>query len=137
MFKFRLQRVLDHRANLEKEAKQEYLEARSARFAGENEIAEIYKRRVRLGESQVDGLAGHIELQARFLKSEDDEKAAKIALGVLLDEEAAAESRWRLRKQELEVMLKLREKARDEWALEMARREQAALDEWSVMRRVA
>jgi len=137
MFRFRLQKLLDHRGLLEDEAKKHFLERKAAKLTGERELVEVRLRRSRLETSSAVSVLDRLDLEGRFSKADDDERAAIVGLGVLQDEEDAAEKLWLIAKKELQVIEKLRERRYDEWQVEESRREQNALDEWAVLRRVA
>jgi flagellar export protein FliJ len=134
MFKFRLEKVLKHRQREEEAAKRKYVERRAARVACEREIAALDFRRDELSRMSVSSVVMRIELEVHFAKADDDEVASRISLGVLLDEEKAAEREWMLAKRELQSIEKLREKSFAEWQLESGRRTQNELDEWAVLR---
>jgi flagellar export protein FliJ len=72
-----------------------------------------------------------------MIRLDDEERFARTALTVMVNEEEAAERAWLLRRKELRSIELLREKDLTEWAYEQDRTEQAALDEWAVMRRAA
>jgi flagellar export protein FliJ len=137
MFKFRLQKLLAHRQRQEEEAKRLYLERKAAKIAGEQEIAKIRSARGRLGEAGAPSLSFRLDLMDFLTKTYDDEKAANIALDILLNEEGAAEGAWIESKRELQKVEKLREKSFEEWQYEDGRKVQNALDEWAALRRAA
>ena len=137
MFKFRLQSVLQYRQTLEDQAKGRYLAAKAACIHAEAEIAEIDERRRSLLLERLLDLTGHIEMQRRVEMLDDYQRQAFAALSVLRDEAAAAEAEWIERKKELEIMERLRESAHQAWLYDENRKEQAALDEWTVLRRSA
>jgi flagellar export protein FliJ len=135
-FKFRLQRVLDYRGTQEEEAKQILAARRAATREVEFELEEIAGRRQRLWSDPVQGVIDHLEREGRLAKSDFDKRLAETALAVLRDEENAAEEFWRERRKDLEIMKKLQEKKLAEWTLDENRKEQAAFDEWAVLRRL-
>jgi flagellar FliJ protein len=137
MFKFRLQSVLEYRQTLEDQAKGRYLAAKAACIRAEAEIAEIDERRKNLLLERLLDLTGHIEMQRRIEMLDDYQRQTFAALSVLRDETAAAEAEWIERKKEHEIMVRLRETAYQGWMYDENRREQAALDEWAVLRRSA
>jgi len=134
-FQFRLEKVLEYRRSQEDEAKQKFLTLRASRIRGEAEISAIGLRRKQMLAHPVKGLTGFTELQMRMIRLDDEERFTRTALTVMVNEEEAAERAWLLRRQELRSIELLREKSFAEWSYEQERSEQAALDEWAVMRR--
>jgi flagellar export protein FliJ len=134
-FKFRLQKVLEYREHQEEEAKQLFLERRSASLQAQSRFESIGTQRRGLLNGPIAKVADHLELEARLSKVDDEERFAYSALNVLRNEEEAAELVWRERRRDLESMRKLREKGLADWNLMETRREQSALDEWSILRR--
>jgi flagellar export protein FliJ len=136
-FSFRLQKVLEYRRTQEGEAKQVFLDKRAATIEAEARISAIQAHRQQVLHEPVADLAGFLGLEARLAKSDDEERHEVAALGVLRDEEAAAEEIWHERRRDLEAISRLRERALQEWQLDEDRKEQAALDEWANHRRAA
>lgn len=136
-FEFRLQQVLDYRAMEEGWAKSAYLEARANRIEKEVELAALHDHRKTMLGAPVFTLDEHRNLEVMLLRLDDEEEELKAVINVLQNEEEVALNTWHDRKRDLEVLVKLREKAEDEWKAEEARREQAELDEWTSMRRAA
>jgi flagellar biosynthesis chaperone FliJ len=68
---------------------------------------------------------------------DDEERAQKVVLKVLITEEDTALNGWHAAKRELEVLVRLRAAALEEYNAEAERKEQAELDEWAVLRRAA
>ncbi len=134
-FAFRLQKVLEYRQTLEGEAKQRYLDARIARLEFEQEISKTEKAKSASIQTPTSSLNSRTALASYLDRLDVEHAQMRIALGVLLDEEAAALNAWHDRKRDLEALVKLRHKAYDDWRLEESRKEQSALDEWAVMRR--
>ncbi len=134
-FAFRLEKVLDYRQTLEVEAKQRFLEARVARLDFEHEMEAKAAEKSRSLHEGAGDMAIRMTLVAYVERLELEEGHMKLALGVLLDEEAAALNAWHDRKRDVEALNKLRHKAHEEWRLEESRREQNELDEFAVMRR--
>jgi flagellar export protein FliJ len=134
-FAFRLQKVLEYRQMLEEEAKQRYLDARVARLDFEQELEANSVAKEKSIHSPTATLVQRNALVAYVERLEVESAQMKIALSVLLDEEAAALNSWQDRKRDVEALIKLRHQAYDAWRLEESRREQAELDEWAVMRR--
>ncbi len=137
MFTFRLQKILEYRKTQEEEAKQAFLDRRAACLQAEARIAAIDARRTAMLGDRVTDLVSRIELEARLIRLDDEERFEASALQVLRDEEAAAEGVWVERRRDLKAIGKLRENAFEEWRLAEDRKDQAALDEWAVQRRAA
>lgn len=60
-----------------------------------------------------------------------------IVIEVLIEDEARALAEWNARKQDVQALEKLHDKAFSEWMYEVNREEQAFLDEWTNGRRAA
>lgn len=120
---------------LEQWAKDAYRKAQAARLEGDAELARLQEVRTRALSMPCLGLSERLTLERYLISLDEDEHEQRLALQVLLEEEATALSDWIERKRDLEALLKLRHKAYDEWALDMNRKEQAQLDEWAVLRR--
>lgn len=136
-FKFRLQRLLDHRRFLEKSAKDAWLKQKAEKLQAEEELAAMRVKRSQLASQTVHDLSHMVQQQHALSRMESLERAFLAALSVLENEEEAAYQVWMNAKQDAEAIDKLREKAKEFWLKEMERREQAELDEWAVMRRAA
>jgi flagellar protein FliJ len=136
-FKFRLQRLLDHRRLLEKSAKDAWLKQRAEKVQAEEELSEMRAKRNQLASQTVTQFSDLIQQQHALSRLESLEKSFMAAIAVLENEEEAAYRVWMNAKQDAEAIEKLREKAKEFWDKEMERREQAELDEWAVMRRAA
>ena len=136
-FAFRLEKVLHYRADREKAAKNAYLSKRLEVLAQEAVIEKNRERRLAILSEPRTTLTDFRTLEGELIRLDDNERMEKVVLSVLYDEEKAQRVAWTRQKQELETVVKLREKAFDEWTREVDRREQAELDEWSVLRRVA
>ena len=111
--------------------------ARAARVTLEGEIEALHNRRKAVLAEPIFTLDAHQSLEHYLTQLDQEEQHAHSALAVLLDEEAAALGVWQLKKQDVQVLDKLKELAVEEWKQEESRREQAELDEWSVTRRAA
>ena len=136
-FKFRLQKVLEYREAMEHWAQDVYLETRVARLESEAALADVASRRsIALGHP-ANTLDERKQLELTLQSLDDDQRAKKTVVEVLTAEEDKALNAWHEKKRELDVIVKLRDKAREEWQLEATRHEQAELDEWSVLRRGA
>lgn len=136
-FKFRLQRLLDHRRFLEKSAKDAWLRQKAEKLQAEEELAEMRAKMSQLASQTVSHFNDLVQQQHAMSRMESLEKSFLAAIAVLENEEEAAYRVWLNAKQDAEAIDKLREKAREFWLKEMERKEQADLDEWAVMRRAA
>jgi flagellar export protein FliJ len=134
-FRFRLQSVLDYRANQEDEAKQVYLTRRASRFEGESAITGLSTQRRSVLEQPAPSLPTRLGMEARLSKLDDEERFARTAVNVMLNEEEAAEVVWKQKRQALRSIELLKERELTEWTHDQERKEQAELDEWAVMRR--
>jgi flagellar protein FliJ len=136
-FKFRLQKVMEYREAMEHWAQEAYLDTRVARLEGENALRDVQNRRSVALKQTADTLDDRKSLELMLASIDDDEKAKDTVVEILKTEEAKAFEVWQEKKRELETMVKLRDKALEEWQLEATRHEQAELDEWAVLRRSA
>lgn len=136
-FHFRLQRVLDYRELAETWAQDAYLEAQRRRLAADAELADIHNRRVKVLRYPALGVADRLALERTLFAIDDMEHQQRLAIQVLMNEEASALATWRDKRRDAEALRKVREAAYKEWELEESRREQAELDEWSVLRRAS
>lgn len=136
-FKFRLQRVLEYREMEEKWAKDHFLEKQAARFEAESELAEIDRTRKAYLGMGADDLTQRRELEIRLQKLDDCERAQRLLIYTLQEEEDEARAIWLDKRQEKSVMEKLRERAHDEFKVLIEKREQQALDEFATQRRIA
>ena len=136
-FSFRLQKVLDYRESMEHWAQEAYLDTRVARLEGEAALTDVGVRRQTALQAPAKSLEERLHLELTLQALDDDERAKATVVEVLKAEEVKAFDAWQEKKRELETMVKLRDKAREEWELEASRQEQAELDEWAVLRRGA
>ena len=136
-FKFRLQRVLEYREMEEKWAKDHFLEKQAARFEAESELAEIDRTRKAYLGMGADDLTQRRELEIRLQKLDDCERAQRLLIYALQEEEDEARAIWLDKRQEKSVMEKLRERAHEEFKVLIEKQEQQALDEFATQRRVA
>lgn len=136
-FEFRLRKVLEYRETMEQWAQDAYLETRVARLEGEAALLEVQNRRAKALEWPVHTLDERRQLEMNIQALDDDEIAKRAVIEVLATEEEKALAVWHEKKRELETITKLRDHALEAWLLEDTRHEQAALDEWSVLRRSA
>lgn len=134
-FAFSLQRVLDYRRLEEEWAREAFRLAREARAEAEEELRHLQRRRERLLGHTVPTLGARLELETCHAALDRDEESAQNRLAILLNDEARATEEWQGCRVAAEALARLRESAFEEWRREEARREQADLDEWAVMRR--
>ena len=134
-FHFSLQSVLRLREFAEDGAKKRYLEAVARRVEQERERDKIRTRRLSALQNAPNELAARQFLIQFLERLDDDERAANTVLDILMQEEEAERLRWMEAKKDAEAMRKLRETKYQEWRAEAERLEQAALDEWAVLRR--
>ena len=135
VFAFSLQRVLDYRRLEEGWAQEAYRMARTARGEAELELDALRVRRSELHGSPSGTVADRLHLQACHGALDREEESAQNRLALLVNDEARATAEWRACRVAAEALSRLRESALEEWTREEARREQADLDEWAVMRR--
>ncbi|MEJ5170802.1 MAG: flagellar export protein FliJ [Fimbriimonadales bacterium] len=136
-FRFRLERVLEHRERLEEEAKTAFLNARAQRLEAERMLEGIAATRREVLGKPVPDLGTRLALE-RFLEAlADRERQQQIVVRTLEDEEESLRRAWIDARRDAEALRKLKEAARAEWQAEVDRREQADLDEWAVLRRAS
>ncbi|MBI1332796.1 MAG: flagellar FliJ family protein [Armatimonadetes bacterium] len=136
-FAFRLQRVLEYRDLEEGWAKDNFLAKYVARMEAENELFQLEDDRRFLLSAGADDLNARQELEIRVQKLDDHERALKLLIHQLMEEEEQARDEWMTKKQDKGVLEKLRDKAYEAWMYKQNRIEQAALDEWTVQQRKA
>jgi flagellar protein FliJ len=136
-FQFRLQRVLEYREMEEKWAKDHFLEKQAARFEAESELNEIDKARRTYLVMGADDLTQRRELELRLQKLDDNERAQRLLIYTLQEEEEDARAIWLDKRQDKSIMEKLRERAHEEFKAILEKREQNALDEFATQRRIA
>lgn len=136
-FSFRLQKVLEYREMEEEWAKDAYLAAQHARSEQEEEIARLLSHKVVVIQCPPHGLEARKHLDAVLNKLDDDVRAQRSVLALLENEEMNAQAEWNVRRQAVEALMNLHDKARETWVLDEQRKEQAEMDEWAALRRVA
>jgi flagellar FliJ protein len=136
-FRFKLQKVLEYRESLQKDAKDLYLAARKRTLDAEREKRNIAHRRETVLGSSPNSLDHHVALDAYITRLDDLEREQEVLIAILLQEEERAKEAWIDRKRDVEALAQLKETALDEWNVAAAREEQNALDEWAVQRRKA
>ncbi len=136
-FKFRLEKVLEYRTLVEQWAKEAFLEARLSTFECEGKIADIKAHRREMLTQSVGNVQEHLAIELMLQKSDDEERDQHTVLAVLKDEEEVALEEWKLKRQELKALQKLKEEALRVWQHESNVAEQNELDEWAVTRKVS
>ncbi|MBN9503577.1 MAG: flagellar export protein FliJ [Armatimonadetes bacterium 55-13] len=136
-FKFRLQKVMDFREAMESLAKDAYLDARAQRLEAEAVISSIESRRLEMLREPCTTIDAHQAIEGMMVRLDDEVRAQYTVISVLQEEEAQALQHWQNAKKEYEVLVKLHEKAIEEYRKEEGLEEQKELDEWSVTRRAA
>ena len=121
----------------EKWAKDHFLEKQAARFEAESELAEIDRTRKAYLGMGADDLTQRRELEIRLQKLDDCERAQRLLIYTLQEEEEEARAIWLDKRQEKSVMEKLRERAHEDFKVLIEKQEQQALDEFATQRRVA
>ena len=104
---------------------------------GEAQVDEVKTIRTKALDGTFPKLPDRLAHEAHLDRLDAEQSALEAAVSVLLGEEESARDAWIETKQNLEALEKLREKDYQEWQLVEGRREQAALDEWAVLRRSA
>ena len=136
-FAFRLQKVLEYRRMMEGWAKEAWMEAKARRLEGEADIARIVGIRATSLTAQVERVDQMIALENYLTRLDDEQRASEALAAILREEENSALIEWTKRRQDAEALEKLSERERSQWELDQRRKEQAALDEWAVIRREA
>lgn len=137
MFKFRLETVLDIRAIELEAAERAYLHAKSKREDAEQDFQGVQFMLTENRRKPRESFQARLDAQAYTERLEDEARAITSTIGVLQDEEKVAMEAWMEARKEVKALEKLREKAQDEFNLELNRKEQAELDEWATLRRAA
>jgi flagellar export protein FliJ len=90
-----------------------------------------------LADTAIDNLEDIQTIDLRLNLLDTKSLHQRTIIEVLRAEEQQTLESWTEKKQELEALVKLKEKAYAEWEKEMGRAEQLALDEWTNHRRAA
>lgn len=136
-FDFRLRKVLEYRRLTEEWAKEAYLEARTARLEAEIARMVIEKERHDLFNGTPRTINELLSREQRLELLQARHREQSIVIEVLIEDEARAMAEWNARKQDVQALEKLHDKAFSEWMYEVNREEQAFLDEWTNGRRAA
>jgi len=136
-FDFRLKKVLEYRRLTEEWAKEAYLEARTARLEAEIERMGIEKERHDLFSGAPRTINELLSREQRLELLQARHREQSIVIEVLIEDESRALAEWNARKQDVQALEKLHDKAFSEWMYEVNREEQAFLDEWTNGRRAA
>jgi flagellar export protein FliJ len=134
-FAFRLQKVYEYREMLEDEAKNFYRERQAIRVEAEQSLDKVFQSRTDLVHERADDLSARLYMEVRLQKLDDHERACRLLIKHLEDEEEKARLIWLEKKQDTGVLENLRDKAREEWQHTEDLKEQQALDEWATQRR--
>lgn len=134
-FVFRLQKVLEYRELEEKWAKDNYLACQSARVQAERELEDIEQTRIMAIQIAGKDVQSRMDLELRLSALFHQEDLTRRIILQLSEEEEVARAEWIERKQDANVLEKLRDKAFQQWEHAEALKEQAALDEWATQRR--
>jgi flagellar export protein FliJ len=118
-------------------AKNTYLDLRSDRIEHEAGIASIQERRAEVLINSPATIEGRLAQERVNRHLDDEETEAHAALSVIVQEEERALNVWHERKRAVELLARLRDREYEAWRLDEARKEQAELDEWAVLRRAA
>ena len=140
MFRFRLERVLQHRQREVDARSREVAEAQLAVQRAESGLAAA-SRRLHLSRAESaarrQGSLDATELQRGLAWQDELVARREAAAGVLAaarGELAAAQERLQQAWRDREVLERLRQRQREEWEQEQARRERRALDEIGAIR---
>jgi flagellar export protein FliJ len=136
-FKHRLEKLIEYRRLQEGWAEEAYLMAHAARLDAERRRDRAWTK-LRTEQRSFQGDPRRFDQHLAYVERlECEANGEETSLGVLANEEEMARRTWLQARQDAEALDKLREKARAEWRIEEERREQAAMDEFAVMRRAA
>ncbi len=133
-FEFRLQKVLEYRGMVEQWAKEAYLDAQRKVFDAEAEREEIRATRQEILSRRMNSVEDLLALNAYVERLDDQEAMQDSILRILNDAVDTAKQEWIEAKQEAEALIKLRDGDLAEWTLDQERKEQAELDEMTVLR---
>lgn len=133
-FEFRLQKVLEYRGMVEQWAKEAYLDAQRKVFDAEAEREEIRATRQKILSRRMNSVEDLLALNAYVERLDDQEAMQDSILRILNDAVDTAKQEWIEAKQEAEALIKLRDGDLAEWTLDQERKEQAELDEMTVLR---
>ena len=120
-FSFRMQKVLEYRRMVEDWAKTAYTESQARLLSAQGDLQGMHLKREQVLRSPWEPTIEARQNLDAYLER--------------LEDEARAE--WLLARQEAEAMQKLRDKALEEWQIEINRAEQREMDEFANNRREA
>lgn len=135
-FAFRLQKVLEYRELEEKWAKDNYLACQSGRVQAERELEDISETRLMTIQISGKDMLSRMDLELRLSALHHQEELTKRMILHLLEEEETARLEWIERRQDANVLSKLRDKAYQAWEHEQSVKEQAMLDEFATQSRM-
>ncbi len=130
-FHFKLQKVLEYRKGLEEEAKKDYLQAQSIRIDAEEKLEKMNCLLADILNSSYVSIDEYLTRQNYIEKLEDDIRAQKSVVSLLIDEENGAMNQWNEKRKDATVLDNMYEKHFSEWKKELNRFEQSELDEWA------
>ncbi|MBS1722939.1 MAG: flagellar export protein FliJ [Armatimonadetes bacterium] len=136
-FKFKLEKLLEYRRLQEGWAKDAYAETMARKLEAEGQLEGLRRKRQEACMARPCGLDGRVSLDKYVTRLQDEERAGEATLSVLESDVEAAQQVWLEARKEAEAIQKLRDADFEQWLLEENRREQAELDEWSILRRAS
>lgn len=137
-FSFRMQKVLEYRRMVEDWAKTAYTESQARLLSAQGDLQGMHLKREQVLRSPWEPtIEARLNLDAYLERLEDEARAQLAVIGVLENEVDEARAEWLLARQEAEAMQKLRDKALEEWQIEINRAEQREMDEFANNRRGA
>ncbi len=125
---------MEYRQTVEDEAKRKYLESQIQRIDAEEQLEKIEKTIRDVLESPVKDIDSYVTVQNYIEKLEDNVRAQKAVIAVLIDEEEKALQTWHEKRKDSTVLQNMHDKQLAEWMKELGRFEQNELDEWSSSR---
>jgi len=136
-FEFKLEKVREFRRMLEEQAKTELQETQRRVLEAEDDLVKLLEKRHQSLTTALKSVQDRLSMQSYIAKLDDDRASQESVIAILKQDEEYARQLWIHARQEAEALEKLRESAREEYDKEVARLEQAELDEWANTRRAA
>ena len=134
-FNFRLERVLEFRKLEEDWAKNDYVARRIERVDAELAVETIKDKRRDMLTQPMRSLDERRAVELLLESLDDEERGQMAVISVLHDEEAKALEAWTVKRQEVEALEKMKDKAYAVWLYDLNREEQSELDEWGSQQR--